>query len=135
MNEWLLPYDVTVLCFGIMGALLLLQVLVSDAVSISLKHPPGVPVAPDPASLLFRAHRAHANTNETLAGFVVLALFALGTGADPVWLNRCCALYAASRFAHMLCYYGNWKLMRSVSFGISLVALGGILVVAALAWR
>ena len=129
MHAWLLPYDLTVYAFGAIGGLLLLQVLVSDAVSIVGKHPPGVPVAPDPASLLFRVHRAHANTNETLAGFVVLALFALGVGADPAWLNGCCIAYVATRGAHMACYYAGWQLARSVSFGLSLVALVGILVV------
>jgi uncharacterized MAPEG superfamily protein len=133
MAEWLLPYDLTVYAFGAMGGLLLLQVLVSDAVSIAGRHPPGVPVAPDHASLLVRVHRAHANTNETLAGFVLLALFAVASAADPAWLNGCSAAYVASRVAHMACYYAGWKLMRSVSFGLSLVALVGILVVGLMA--
>jgi uncharacterized MAPEG superfamily protein len=33
----------------------------------------------------------------------------------------------------MACYYAGWKLMRSVSFGLSLVALVGMLVVGLMA--
>ncbi len=134
MIAWLQPYELTVLSIGAMGTLLLLQVLVSDAVSIAGRHPPGTPVAPDHRSLLFRVHRAHANTNETLAGFVLLVLFALAAGADPAWLNGCCAAFVATRVAHMACYYANWQLMRSVAFGLSLVALGGVLVTGLIGW-
>jgi len=47
LSEWLIDYDLTVLSFGIIGGLLLMQVLVSDVVSIVAKHPPGTPVLPD----------------------------------------------------------------------------------------
>ncbi len=134
MNEWLMHHDLTVLSFGIIGGLLLLQVLVSDVVSIAARHPPGTPVVPDHHSLLFRVHRAHANTNETLAGFIVLVLFALATRADPAWLNGLCMTYVAARLGHMTCYYANWGILRSVSFGFSLVALAGILGSGLLAW-
>ena len=134
MTTWLIGYDWTVLSFGLIGGLLLVQVLVSDVISIRAKHPPGAPVPMDHSSLLFRVHRAHANTNETLAGFVLLTLFALAAKANPEWLNGLAMTYIGARLAHMTCYYANLKLLRSVAFGISLVALVGILVAGLLAW-
>ena len=134
MTTWLIEYDWTVLSFGLIGGLLLVQVLVSDVISIGAKHPPGAPVTADHSSLLFRVHRAHANTNETLAGFVVLTLFALVTRANPEWLNGLAMTYIGARVAHMTCYYANLKSLRSVAFGISLVALFGILVAGLMAW-
>lgn len=134
MTTWLIEYDWTVLSFGLIGGLLLAQVLVSDVISIVAKHSPGAPVNADHSSLLFRVHRAHANTNETLAGFVVLTLFALAARANPEWLNGLAMTYIGARLAHMTFYYANLKSLRSVAFGISLVALVGILVAGLLAW-
>lgn len=134
MTTWLIEYDWTVLSFGLIGGLLLAQVLVSDVISIVAKHSPGAPVTADHSSLLFRVHRAHANTNETLAGFVVLTLFALAARANPEWLNGLAMTYIGARLAHMTFYYANLKSLRSVAFGISLVALVGILVAGLLAW-
>ena len=50
----------------VLGALVLTQVLVADIAHMKAKHVPGMPVTGGHASFLFRAVRAHANTNENL---------------------------------------------------------------------
>jgi uncharacterized MAPEG superfamily protein len=134
MQAWLLPYVPTILAMGATGALLLVQILVVDVASMKSKHPPGTPVAADQKNFLFRATRAHANTNESIAAFILLALFGLLSAASPGWLNLLCWVYVAARVGHMLCYYAGQGLLRSISFGISLAALVLILVVDMLAW-
>ncbi len=128
------PHTVTIGAIGVMAALLIAQILVVDYASIRAKHPPGAPVPADHGSFLFRATRAHGNTNESIAAFILLALFGLLGGADPTWLGAMAWVYVAGRIGHMLCYYANLKAARSVSFGIALAGLIGMLVVDAIAF-
>ncbi len=134
MQEWVLPYVPTLLAMGATGTLLLVQILVVDVASIKSKHPPGTPVTADHRSFLFRATRAHANTNESIAGFILLALVGLLSAASPVWLNLLCWVYVLGRVGHMLCYYAGKGLLRSIFFGVGLAALVLMLVVDVLAW-
>ena len=78
--------------------------------------------------------RAHANTNESLAAFILLALFGIFSSAAPAWINALSWVYVAARLAHMLCYYADLRLARSISFGIGLAALVGLLVTGVGSW-
>jgi uncharacterized MAPEG superfamily protein len=129
MESLLTNYMPAIASFGIIGGLLLVQLLVADIIGILNKQTPGTPIPADHSKLLFRAHRAHANTNESVAVFIALTLFAIAVSAPPSWLNTLCLVYIAGRLGHMLCYYANLKLLRSVFFGIATLALVGILAV------
>lgn len=134
MQTWLTPYVPTVLAIGATGGLLLVQLLILDLAGIKARHRPGTPVEADHSNFLFRATRAHANTNESIAGFILLALFAVLSAAPPAWLNTLSWVYVMARIVHMLCYYAGIQLLRSVSFAVGLVALFGMLAVGAWAW-
>ncbi len=127
MENLLTTYMPTIASFGLIGGMLLLQLLVADILGLVNRHIPGASIPTDHSQLLFRAHRAHANTNESVAAFIALTLFALAVSATPTWLNSLSLLYIASRLVHMMCYYANLKTLRSISFIVSLLALFGIL--------
>ena len=118
MENLLTVYMPAIASFGIIGGLLLVQLVIADIIGIVNKQPPGTPIPADHSTLLFRAHRAHANTNESVAAFLALTLFAIAVSAPPFWLNTLCLAYIAGRVGHMLCYYANLKILRSIFFGI-----------------
>jgi uncharacterized MAPEG superfamily protein len=128
MQDWLVPYAPTIWAFLATGALLFVQLVVADVAGIRAHHPPGTPVAADPQSFLFRAVRAHGNTNESVAIFILLALFGVLAMVSPGPLNVLSWVYVAARVAHMAFYYTGIAVLRSVSFGIGLIALLGMLV-------
>ncbi|MEM9175588.1 MAG: MAPEG family protein [Myxococcota bacterium] len=128
-------YSTTIVCLGLGGALLVVQLLVVDVAGLRRHHPPGMPVEPDPGDFLFRAVRAHANTNESIAAFTLLALFDVLVGADSGWTNGLTVTWIVARTAHMLCYYAGWANARSASFAIAALALVGLAVHGALALR
>lgn len=123
MQDWLLPYSSTIGSLGAAGALLLIQLVVLDVAGIRAKHRPGAPVTADPADFLFRATRAHANTIESIAAFILFALYGLLSGASPQWLAAAAWTWVLARGAHMVFYYANIPIARSVSFGVSVLAL------------
>ena len=129
MLDWALPYRATVAALGTMGALLILQIVVLDVAGIKAGHVPGAAVTGGHDDFFFRASRAHANTNESLAAFILLALFGILHTASPGWLNLCAVAYVGARIAHMVCYYADLKLARSASFVVAFLALVGMLVV------
>jgi len=135
MPESLVPYGPTLTAYVCLGGLYLLQALVSDVVSIRAGHVPGMPVTTGHADLLFRATRAQANTNENLPIFVLLSLAAVLLGASSTWTNRLVWTFVLSRAAHMLAYYADLRPLRSAIFGVTLLALVGLLVVAVGALR
>lgn len=124
-SEWA-AYEGVLLVLAGIGALSVLQLLVADVAGILGRHRPGYPVAPDASSFLFRAVRAHANTNESLPAFIALALAAVFAQVPASAANGLCAAYFLGRLVHMLCYYGGWGLARSASFALSIVALVGL---------
>jgi uncharacterized MAPEG superfamily protein len=128
MQDWLVPYSPTIWALGATGGLLLAQLVVADVTGIRAGHVPGTPVASDPGSFLFRAVRAHANTNESVAVFILLTMFGILAMVSPLTLNVLSWVYVAARVAHMAFYYAGIALLRSVAFGISLLALLGMLV-------
>ena len=133
MPELLLPYTGVVAALGATGALILLQMLVADFAGIRARHVPGTPVPSDHGLFLFRAVRAHANTNESVAAFVLLALYGIFSAANAQWLNVLAWTYVGARIAHMLSYYADLRLLRSIVFGIGLLALLAMAVVGLLA--
>jgi uncharacterized MAPEG superfamily protein len=133
MQEWLLPYAATVWAMGIMGGLILLQLIVFDVAGIQAKHVPGSAVEGGHERFLFRAARVHANTNESIAVFVLLALFGILHNAAPGWLNACAVVFVAARIAHMLCYYAGIGLLRSAAFVVAFLALVGMLIAGVMA--
>ena len=134
MTDLLTSYAPTVAVFGAIGSLFLIQLLIVDVVGIMSGHQPGGQVEQAHERLLFRVVRAHANTNESVAAFILLALFGMMLGVNPARLNACAVVYFVGRAAHMLCYYMNLKLMRSISFGVSLLGLIGMLIIGWVAW-
>ena len=126
--EFLETYNTTIGVLGFTGLLLLVQILIADLVAIKQKHTPGYPVDPNHESFLFRATRAHSNTNETIAVFVLFALFGMLSGANAFYLNTFSMIYLIGRLAHMIFYYANLKLARSISFPVSLIGLIGMFV-------
>jgi uncharacterized MAPEG superfamily protein len=134
MPESLATYAPMVWAMGTSGVLLLLQLLVVDIAGIRSGHVPGAPVASDHGVFMFRATRAHANTNESIASFVLLSLFGIFSSGSAPWLNVLAWLYVLCRVVHMICYYADQRVLRSASFAVSLAALLGIFIVGALAW-
>ena len=123
MQEWLIPYATTIWMLGLMGVLMLAQLIVLDVAGIRAGHVPGSAVTGDHSHFFFRAARAHANTNESIAIFILAALFGILHNASPWWLNAAAVVYVVARAAHMLCYYANIPLARSGSFVVAFVAL------------
>jgi len=132
--EFIEPYKITVLVIGLAGFTFFAQLLIADLVGLKAKHIPGYPISPDHNALHFRSSRALSNTNESVAIFILFVSFAILSSADPYWLNRCAVLYLVGRIGHMLFYYFNLKLLRSLSFGISLLGLIAIFIVGLIAW-
>lgn len=122
-------YHNTGLAMGLAGGIIFLQLLVADIAGMRVPHIPGAPIEVDHKSFLFRSHRALGNMNESIAVFILFTLVGILSGADPVWLGRFALGYAGGRAAYMLCYWFNFKMARSVFFGISLLALLGLGVV------
>ena len=133
MQEWLLPYAGTVWAMGIMGGLILVQLIVADAAGIRAGHVPGSAVTGGHESFLFRAARAHANTNESIAAFILLALFGILHNAAPGFLNGCALVFVAARIAHMVFYYGGVGVLRSTAFVVAFLALMGMLIAGVMA--
>lgn len=122
------PYLVTVTIVGLTAVLLFVQLLVADVVGLKSKHTPGHPVTADHGEFLFRTVRALANSNESIAIFILAVLFCVSLSASPEWVNRGAATYFAGRIGHMAFYYANIQLLRSLSFVVSLIGLVVILV-------
>lgn len=130
----LIAYDTTILVFGFMGLLMLLQLLVADVFAIKSGKTPGVSAEADHNSFVFRSERAFLNTNESVAIFLLFAGFSILSSANPSWLNSLSLSYALARVFHMLFYYFDIRLARSAAFVISLLALAGMFVVGLLEW-
>ncbi len=126
----LTPYELTLAAVAAMACLMLVQLLVADVVGISRKHEPGTPVGGSHDDLLFRTARTVANTNESIAVFVLLVLLAVLSGASPSLTAIATWTYVASRLAYTLCYYADIRTMRSVFFGVAFLALIALLIIA-----
>lgn len=134
MQDWLVPYAPTLWSLGFLATLYLVQIVVIDITSIKAKHTPGTPVEANHDNFQFRAVRTHANLNEGIAGFILLVLFGVFSGAPAAWLNGLAWAYVLARLAFTLCYYGDVRTLRSVMFGGALLALFAMLVAGIVPW-
>ena len=133
MPEFLVPYASVIAALAAMGLLFLVQVLMADVASIRAGHVPGTPVGGGHESFLFRATRAHANTNENLTFFLLAALTAVFAGASPRWSAVFAWSFVAARLVHMVAYYTDIRTVRSAAFALGLIATAGLLVLAVIA--
>ena len=128
------PYQITVLVMGLSGFTFFVQLLIADVIGLKVKHTPGYPIEPDHNNIHFRSSRAISNTNESVAIFILLVSFSILSTANPVLLNICSVAYLTGRVGHMLFYYFDLKLLRSISFGVSLLGLMATFIVGIVAW-
>jgi uncharacterized MAPEG superfamily protein len=133
MAELLLPYEGLLTASAVLAALVLVQVLVNDIAGMRAKHVPGMPVAGGHGDFHFRAQRAHANTNENLPVHVLLVVLAVFLSASPRWTGLAAWAFALARAGHMMFYYFDLRLARSIAFGAGLAAQFALLVVVGLA--
>ena len=108
---------------GAMAILLLIQLIIADVVGIRARHVPGSPVPADHSDALFRVTRTVANANESIAIFILAIVFCVFSGASPLYTGYAAVAFVLARALYAVCYYFNVQLLRSVMFGISLVAL------------
>ena len=114
---------------GTMALLMLLQVLVADFVGIRNRHVPGSGLSGGHEDAFFRVARTVANTNETIAIFLLAALFCVWAGASESATAWAAWAYVGARGAYAVCYYCNLQTLRSTCFVISLLALLALLVI------
>lgn len=122
-------FETTILALGTMAGLMLVQIIVADFIGIKSKHIPGTTVTSDHDNVLFRATRTVANTNESIAIFVLLVLFCILSNANPVYTGYAAWGFVATRVAYALCYYADLRLPRSIIFGVSVIFLLALLVI------
>jgi len=134
VQEFLLPYACALSGLLALAVLTLIQFAVADVAGIRAGHVPGAPVAGGHESFLFRATRAHANTNENLPLFLLLVLCCLLLAASPEWTGNWVWAFVAARGAHMAFYYADWRTPRSAAFVVGTIAQLGLLAIAAMAW-
>lgn len=108
---------------------MLVQLLVADVAGIKAGHTPGSSIPSDHDSFLFRSARTVANINESIAIFLLAVLFCLFVGASPANTGTFCWVYLGARLAYLICYYLNIKLLRSISFIVSLIGIAGLIFV------
>ncbi|NRB41781.1 MAG: MAPEG family protein [Pseudomonadales bacterium] len=132
--EFIEPYSITILVMGLAGLTFFMQLVVVDVIGLKARHTPGHPIPANHNDFLFRASRTLSNTNESVAIFILFVGFSILSSANPEWLNISAMVYLAGRIAHMLFYYSNLKLCRSISFAVSLFGLMAMFVVGILSW-
>ncbi len=123
MSEDFASYGPSLVALGSMGGIYLLQLLVTDVVAILKKHVPGTPINASHDDLLFRTARAHANTTESIGALILISIFAISVGGDPPWVNASLSFFVGFRVLHMTAYYIDFRTLRSVAFGLSILAL------------
>ncbi len=122
-------YSSSVSALAAIATLMLVQLFIADAVSISRKHIPGTKVADDHSDLLFRVARTVANSNESIGIFICALLFCILSAASPVYTAYGAWAFVACRILYAGCYYANFQIPRSICFGFSAVALVALLLV------
>jgi uncharacterized MAPEG superfamily protein len=110
------------------------QLLVADLIGLRTKHVPGSQVPSDHSNPLFRASRTVANTNESIAIFILAVLFCMLSGASASATGYSAWAFVIARLLYAACYYLNWQLPRSAMFGVSLVALVALLITGFSVW-
>jgi uncharacterized MAPEG superfamily protein len=123
----LIAYHGVLAGWVLLGAVVLAQVLVNDVAGIRAKHVPGMPIVTGHSDFHFRAARAVGNTNEMLPLFLLLSVTAVLMDAAPRWASIFVWTFALSRLVYAICYYADWRLARSLVFGVGLLAQGALL--------
>ena len=123
MSEW----GLVVSAVGTMALLMLVQILVSDILGIRARHVPGAPVTADHGNVLFRASRVVANTNESIAVFILAVVFCVLAEVSSAWVGYVAWGFVIARAAYALCYYADQRVARSIVFGLSLICLAALL--------
>ena len=114
----------------VIATLMLIQLLTADVIGIRAKHTPGTPVTSSHDDILFRATRALANTNESIAILLLLLVAGILSGADAGLMTSAAWAYVAGRALHMAFYYANLQILRSVAFVLVLLSLIALWVIA-----
>ncbi|PIB16785.1 MAPEG family protein [Vibrio rotiferianus] len=127
-------YSPTIVAIGLTGFVFLVQLLVLDVLGLAQRHTPGHPIEADHESFLFRASRSLHNSNESVGIYILFVMFALLSSASADMLNIAVWVYLTGRVLHMLFYYINLKILRSIAFVISLIGLGAIFILGAINW-
>lgn len=107
---------------GVVG-LMLIQLLTVDVAGLVTKHIPGTAVPQNHASFLFRANRAFANTNESIALYVLLLVLLIFTGSDPLLSGYAAMTFLGGRVLHSICYWFDLRIARSITFVVILAGL------------
>lgn len=126
--HWLVPYSSAITALGTLSVVMLVQLLIADVTGIRQRHTPGSPVDADHNSILFRVTRTVANTNESIAIFICALLFCMLVAAHPTYTGYAAWTFVIARIVYAGCYYSNQQLLRSSVFGLSLLALAGLMV-------
>ena len=113
-----------------MAALLLLQIVVNDVAGIKRRKVPGTAVEESHHDFLFRSSRTVANTNDVATVFLMLVVGNILLSANPLFVAIAAWSFVAARSAYTLCYYANWRAIRSISFGVCLLALSALIIIA-----
>ena len=127
-------YTYTVYAIGSLAFLMLVQLLIADVVGIASKHIPGSLVPSDHSNFLFRSSRVVANTNESIAIFILAIMFCVFSNVSPQTSAFISWVFVIARLFYAICYYCNLKIMRSIIFGVSVLALLALLVTGLSAW-
>ncbi|QFU75155.1 MAPEG family protein [Halioglobus maricola] len=127
-------YSMAISALGALAILMFCQLLVADVVGLRSRHIPGSAVPADHENPLFRASRTVANTNESIAIFILAILFCMLCGAPASATAYAAWAFVVARCLYAVCYYLNLQILRSVMFGISLLALTALLVLGGSAW-
>lgn len=124
----LTAYSAVSSAIGAMAALMFVQIIGGDIIGIRAKHLPGAAVDADHSNIHFRAARTVANTNESIAVFILAVIFGVFQGADPKLMSYAAWAFVVSRAAYALCYYLDIRALRSIVFALALLSLLGLLI-------
>lgn len=125
--DWITVYTATWGALGGLATLMLLQVFIADIVAIRARQTPGITVNSGHDDPLFRVSRTVANTNETVAIFILAVLFCTLSGASATYTGYIAWAFVGLRTLYAICYYANWSRARSGAFALSLLALLSLL--------
>ena len=124
----LTAYSSVATAMGAMAAIMFVQLIGGDIIGIRAKHTPGSPVEADHSNLHFRASRTVANTNESIAIFILAVIFGVFQGADPKLMGYAAWAYVSARAAYALCYYLDIRALRSIVFALAVLSLLALLI-------
>ncbi|MCH7743118.1 MAG: MAPEG family protein [Proteobacteria bacterium] len=127
LNEVFQAYQYTIYSMGAVAGLMIIQIIVIDITGILTRHTPGSSIEVDHNNFLFRATRSLGNTNESIAVFIMLALFCILSMASPSITAVCAWSYFFARLGHTLFYYAKIGFARSICFGLVLFSLVAML--------